>query len=838
MNPFAHRDDEADHAVRTLVGLVVAAAGTAAVLSLVVAIRQPAQTNDLVVLLTITSMVTICTTMKAGFRLRSAHYSVTWSETAIVLGLFVAPVYWVVLCTALGAAVAAGIAHLSQLKAAFSVGKNTLVAVAAGVALTVYGDRPETLAHLLAAATVVYLVAVLADELVTHQVIALVSRSPLRTLLRADWDLRLLGAAFRYLATLGTLVVLFIDPRLLPALPALVLSLHLAYTHRVRGRAEQQAWQRLARTTDALNVIDLDRVLATAVHRAGELFSADQVEIELTGARRTVQGSGGRISYDGPSTRPAPGAPVQIETRLRGADGATDVGILRLRFHRPVLLSERERYTLRTFAAALCTAVCNAQAYAELARAAHGHAHAAGHDALTGLPNRRTLLERGEELLNRPAGRVVALLLIDLNHFKEVNDTLGHPAGDQVLIQVADRLRAAAGAGDLVARLGGDEFAILFDGLPAPALAAVRADAVLAALREPFDVDGIRVGVEASGGIAAGTGAGGVDELLRRADVAMYQAKRAGQRICTYAPAQDTADLGRLWLGGDLARAVDDQEFTVEFQPIVDLGTGDLIAAEALTRWRHPVHGAIEPLRFIATVERSALLPAFTAAVLDQALDAVRRWQEAGFDAPVAVNVSPRSLLDAGFPDAVQARLLAHGVAPGSLYLELTETLALSRLEVVDEGLARLRALGVRLALDDFGTGYSSLSLLSRIPVHELKIDRSFVAVMESSNQALAVVRSTVDLGRSLGLTVVAEGVESERQRQALWQLGCGAGQGHLFGRSMPVERLLSVLQRGTDGHRGRLAPTLHEGAPVIRLAPRQPPEESRNPGNLPHWPA
>ena len=361
---------------------------------------------------------------------------------------------------------------------------------------------------------------------------------------------------------------------------------------------------------------------------------------------------------------------------------------------------------------------------------------------------------------------------------------------------------------------------------------------MLAGLREPFLVDGIRVGVEASGGIAAGTGAGGIDELLRRADVAMYQAKRAGQRICTYAPAQDTADLGRLWLGGDLARAVDNREFIVEFQPIVDLGTGDLIAAEALTRWRHPVHGAIEPLRFIATVERSALLPAFTAAVLDQALDAVRQWREAGFDAPVAVNVSPRSLLDTGFPDAVHARLLAHGVAPGSLYLELTETLALSRLEVVDEVLARLRALGVRLALDDFGTGYSSLSLLSRIPVHELKIDRSFVAVMESSVQALAVVRSTVDLGRSLGLTVVAEGVESERQRQTLWQLGCAAGQGHLFGRSMPAERFLAVLQRGTDGHRGRLAAALHEGAPVIRLPPRQSPEDGKRHDNLPNWPA
>ncbi|MFX0592978.1 putative bifunctional diguanylate cyclase/phosphodiesterase [Melissospora conviva] len=839
MNPLEHHDNQTDQAVRTLVGLVVAAAGTATVLALVIAIRQPAQANDLVVLLTITSMIAICTTMKAGFRLRSAHYSVTWSETAIVLGLFVAPTHWVILCTAVGVAAAAGIARLSRLKTAFSIGKNTLVATAAGLALAGYGSGPDTLAHLLAAATVGYLVAVVADELITLQVIALVSRTPLPTLLRTDWDLRLLGTGFRYLATLGTLVVLFVDHRLLPALPALVLSLHLAYSHRVRGRAEQQAWQRLARTTDALNVIDLDRVLTTAVNQAGELFSADQVEIELTSAERTVQGSGGRISYDGPSARLVSDAPAQIETRLRGVDGETDVGILRLRFHRPVALSERERYTLRTFAAALCTAVCNAQAYAELARAADGHAHAAGHDALTGLPNRRALLERGERMLDRRhGGGVIALLLIDLNHFKEVNDTLGHTAGDQVLVQVAERLRAAAGPADLVARLGGDEFAVLFVGLPAPALAAVRADVVLAGLREPFLVDGIRVGVEASGGIAAGTGAGGIDELLRRADVAMYQAKRAGQRICTYAPAQDTADLGRLWLGGDLARAVDNREFIVEFQPIVDLGTGDLIAAEALTRWRHPVHGAIEPLRFIATVERSALLPAFTAAVLDQALDAVRQWREAGFDAPVAVNVSPRSLLDTGFPDAVHARLLAHGVAPGSLYLELTETLALSRLEVVDEVLARLRALGVRLALDDFGTGYSSLSLLSRIPVHELKIDRSFVAVMESSVQALAVVRSTVDLGRSLGLTVVAEGVESERQRQTLWQLGCAAGQGHLFGRSMPAERFLAVLQRGTDGHRGRLAAALHEGAPVIRLPPRQSPEDGKRHDNLPNWPA
>ncbi|MFD0787429.1 putative bifunctional diguanylate cyclase/phosphodiesterase, partial [Micromonospora azadirachtae] len=286
--------------------------------------------------------------------------------------------------------------------------------------------------------------------------------------------------------------------------------------------------------------------------------------------------------------------------------------------------------------------------------------------------------------------------------------------------------------------------------------------------------------------------AGGMPELLRRADVAMYQAKRAGQRISTYAQARDTADLNRLTLGGELPRAVADHEFTVNFQPIVDLGTGEIISAEALARWHHPTHGLIDPLRFLEAVERSGLLPAFAEAILDQALIAAKSWREDGFDVPVAVNVSPRSLLDARFPGSVLARLRAHDLPPDQLVLELTETLTLSQLDVVDRVLSRLRDEGVRLALDDFGTGYSSLSLLSRIPVHELKIDKSFVTAMESSTEAAAVIRSTLDLGRSLDLTVVAEGVESEPQRRALWQLGCTAGQGHLFARPMPAGTLLA----------------------------------------------
>ncbi|MBQ1069208.1 bifunctional diguanylate cyclase/phosphodiesterase, partial [Micromonospora sp. D75] len=670
---------------------------------------------------------------------------------------------------------------------------------------------------------VVYLVAAVLDDLLAIPVIALASGTPIVRQFRTDLDLRVAGFAVRFLVAACTVLILRADPRLLLAVPALVLSLHLAYSTRIRTRTEQQAWQRLARATDALNVVDLDQVLTTAVTEASELFSADEIEIELRDGGRTVRGNAAGIAYDGTSPQPSDIDGRVMPVALEGHNRTDDLGVLRLRFAGPVELSEREQYTLRTFASALCTAVRNAQAYAELARIAEDHAYAATHDALTDLSNRRHLLDEGSaQLTTRHADGVTALVLIDLNHFKEVNDTLGHGAGDQVLIQVAERLRDAARPDDLVARLGGDEFAVLLRGLPAPAVASHRAEALLNALHDPLDVDGMRISVEASGGIAVAPATGGMPELLRRADVAMYQAKRAGQRLATYAPARDTADLSRLTLGGELPRAVADHEFTVNFQPIVDLAGGEVIGAEALARWHHPTHGLIDPLRFLEAVERSGLLPAFAEAILDQALIAAGSWRDAGFDLPVSVNVSPRSLLDARFPGAVLARLRAHDLPPDRLVLELTETLTLSQLDVVDRVLSRLRDSGVRLALDDFGTGYSSLSLLSRIPVHELKIDRSFVTAMETAPEAAAVIRSTLDLGRSLNLTVVAEGVESEPQRRALWELGCAAGQGHLFARPLPAAALLASLQRGHGGRTGALAPALHDAGAVIRLPGRR----------------
>ncbi|MBO0871701.1 MAG: bifunctional diguanylate cyclase/phosphodiesterase, partial [Micromonosporaceae bacterium] len=415
-----------------------------------------------------------------------------------------------------------------------------------------------------------------------------------------------------------------------------------------------------------------------------------------------------------------------------------------------------------------------------------------------------------------------------LNHFKEINDTLGHAAGDRVLGEVALRLAAAAHPDDLVARLGGDEFAVLFARLGAPALAMPRARALLGSLGEPIEVEGIRIVVEASAGVALAPDQGGMEELLRRADVAMYQAKREGQQITVYTPARDTANATKLALSADLARAVAQRQFTVDFQPVVDLGTGEVIATEALARWNHPAQGSLRPDLFIHSVERSGLLPAFSESILDQALHAAARWRSAGFPLPVAVNISPRSVLDPAFPAMVAARLAGSEVPAEGLIIELTESVTLSRLEVVDEVLRALGSLGIRLALDDFGTGYSSLSTLARVAVHELKIDRAFVAGMEGGTES-AVIRSTIDLGRSLDLLVVAEGVESEQQRRQLWELGCPAGQGHLFARPMSLSRLLATLHRGYDGRAGTLAPALHESGSVIRLPNRKIPPQRRD---------
>jgi predicted signal transduction protein with EAL and GGDEF domain len=363
-----------------------------------------------------------------------------------------------------------------------------------------------------------------------------------------------------------------------------------------------------------------------------------------------------------------------------------------------------------------------------------------------------------------------------------------------VLVSVANRLAAAAGEDALVTRLGGDEFAVLYKSLSAPALAMMRAAALIAVLREPIDVNGMPLTISASAGIAIAGNLGGFLELMRRADIAMYQAKKAGVPVTAYDPDSDTADPAGLEVAGLLPQAVAAKEFKLEYQPIVNLVDGTIIAAEALARWHRPGQGPVDPRSFIEPIERSGLLTAFTDAVLEQALAAARTWRDAGMNWPVAVNISPRSLLDRRLPVLVAARLNDFGLTGDDLILELTESRTLSQHETVDRVLAELRELGCKLALDDFGTGFSSLAVLPRIQkVDELKIDLSFIWEMESKQSSLAVVKSTVELARGLDLLVVAEGVELESQRRRLWELGCTAAQGHLFAKAMPLDDILQL---------------------------------------------
>ncbi|MFC3380304.1 EAL domain-containing protein [Couchioplanes azureus] len=832
-------DAKTDKQLRLYVGLV-AFAGAGCLL--VAARSAPAvPSQKLLFLVALTVIIAAASGPVIKLRVRADSRVFPATSGSILLAIATVPAPWAIICTALGA-LASKVFLRQPIKVTYNVAKDVVAATAAASVAFVIGIRPTADLEIsvpslpmltlgLVGAAAAY---ALVDDLLGSRVMQLATRTPWRQALRHNRDVVMRIRGVNVLLALGTVLVVEQEELLILTMVPTVLALQLAAKNRIRQRADQEAWRRLAGTTDRLNVTDLTAVLHAAVTLAPELFSADEAEIELRSEEppRLVRGSAGRLRYEGTVADAPARDGSMIEAELDGPDGPA--GMFRLRFRKPVKLNESERYKLQTFASSLSTALGNARAYAELKRINAENAYAATHDPLTGLANRRELLEQANHHFTRRAPEgMFAMLLIDLNHFKEVNDTLGHTAGDEVLREVARRLEDASRPGDLVARLGGDEFAVLLTGLPAPAVATHRAADLLAILEQPIEVDGMQLTVEAAGGIALAPGSGGVSELMRRADVAMYQAKRGGQRTATYAHARDTADVGRLVLGGELTRAVAHREFVVDYQPIVDLGSGEVVSAEALARWHHPEHGDLTPMQFLDTVERSGQLPAFVDAVLEHALTAAGGWREAGFDLPVAVNVSPRSLLDPTFPAAVLARLAAHAVPADRLVLELAETLTLSQLEVVERALTELRDAGVRLALDDFGTGVSSLSVLSRIPVHQLKVDREFVVAVETSPEAAAVVRSTVDLARSLHLTVVAEGVESEPQRHALWELGCVAGQGHLFARPMRAGRLLATLQRGSDGKPGFLARPLHKSGSVVRMPRRRNP---RSP--LPHLPA
>ena len=435
-----------------------------------------------------------------------------------------------------------------------------------------------------------------------------------------------------------------------------------------------------------------------------------------------------------------------------------------------------------------------ANASKELRRRADENEQQARRDALTGLPNRTQFTEVINGIFKGGKTQPLAIALIDLDRFKDVNDTLGHHHGDLLLVEVGRRLRYTLRPSDAVARLGGDEFALVLRDVANADAALGVAARIVAALENPFEIEGLRLDIGASVGVAMAPDHGhDLATLLQRADVAMYQAKRSGAGCTLYDPSYDHHSREQLAMVGELRRSMADQ-LVIYYQPKIELDTNRTCGVEALVRWDHPDHGLLPPSAFVPLAERSGMMDTLTRIVLEQSLDQLRRWLDARLDLHLAVNVSARGLHDAGLDDVVDRLLTQHDIPPERLVLEITETTIAADPDGARDVLAKMGGRGVRFSIDDFGTGYSSLAVLRSLPVNELKIDRQFVGDLDHL-EGQAIVEYSIQLGHMLGLTVVAEGVEDESNQRRLTDLGCDIAQGYWFARPMAADDLTAWME-------------------------------------------
>jgi diguanylate cyclase (GGDEF)-like protein len=493
------------------------------------------------------------------------------------------------------------------------------------------------------------------------------------------------------------------------------------------------------------------------------------------------------------------------------------------RFHDTETFKPEDLRLFQTLANHASVSLQNGRLVDELRIEAAEREHQALHDPLTGLPNRRYFSENLDGAIDhaRASGEPVAVLLLDLDRFKEVNDTLGHPSGDRLLREVATRLLDSVRDTDTVARLGGDEFALLLPGVAGAEVARAKAEDLLSGVAQPYQIDGLTLEVDGSIGIALFPHHGhDAATLMQRADVAMYAAKETHTGCQVYSPGRDHNSAERLALAAELREAITNHALEVHFQPFVDLSTGQVRGAEALVRWKHPTRGMLPPDEFIPIAEHTGLIRPLTMFVLVQALRRRQAWAEAGYDLSISVNVSMRDLVDANLPQKVAEILAVAGTLPEALTLEVTESQLMSDPERCSGVLRELSEMGVRIAIDDFGTGFSSLVSLRSLPVDVIKVDKSFVLHMATDDNDDAIVRSTVDLGRSLGLRVVAEGVENEVTVQKLRQYGCHDMQGYYLSRPLPADAFDSWLTgRSAEEARPEVSKALEN---VVELAPKR----------------
>ena len=501
-------------------------------------------------------------------------------------------------------------------------------------------------------------------------------------------------------------------------------------------------------------------------------------------AGRTTKDPGVRHWLDEHGFRDAMMVALPDSSGLRGTLRATD------RLGETSTFSTEDLTMLQTLTGHLAVALGSTRLVQKLG-------YEATHDSLTGLNNRRGLYTEGQARLAKTPGRRRALLLLDLDKFKEVNDSLGHHAGDQLLVEVGARLRRQVRGEDLLARLGGDEFAVLLEDAGYEEASRV-AENLRATLAEPFTtmagsspMGSLMLHSTVSIGIARFPDDGpDLSALLRKADIAMYKAKTSGNGHHIYSDTDNAYGATRLRTVDELQAAITSDQFTLHYQPKIDLDTGDVHAVEALVRWNHPTRGLLYPDAFLNLVEVSGLMRAMTRLVLEMALDQAAAWQGRGRQLTIAVNLSASSLVEADLPQEIFAMLATRGVPPGALQLEITEEFLMADRDRARSILTRLRDGGVQISIDDYGTGYSSLSYLRDLPIDELKLDQSFVSPMTDDPRAAALVASTIALAHSLGLRMVAEGVETEVAYAELKRMGCDQAQGFYMSRPVPAATL------------------------------------------------
>jgi diguanylate cyclase (GGDEF)-like protein len=770
-----------------------------------------------------------------GFRVRRNVISVSVSEIPFLLGLALLPPVTLIIIRVLAKAIVYALRRFPIVKSAFNVA--SVAASTATAELLVIAYRPPDVQHLQTWLVQPQTWLVLAAAVLASMLVSLASVTGVITLVQGHMAMSvfirmalplLMASSINLTVALAALILLAQSPWALVILGTLLACFIWAY----------RSYAGFTRQHDTLSQIyDLSRAISDTPHdgtisdvlpaRVREILQAERATLWLPPNDRHPEVML-TARDDSPGLIDLPGTPEALRdsvlttgksaavghnlgdptilAELREA-GGKDAIVVPLRAGSAVIgtLEVANRlgdmnYFGTTDIRLLESVASHAAVAVENSRLVDRLRYDAYHDTLTDLPNRRRVTTALEEAVKiRAPGEVVAVLLFDVDSLRDVNDSLGYAAGDRLIAEVGARLRAASPTSALVGRAGGDEFVVTLR-MPNAEAAATLAATLRKQLQQPMSFGTLTLDVDTAVGIAVHPDHGtDPATLLQRAELATQVAKSSALGVQQFSLGMESRSVRRLGLAGDLRRALDNDELEIYFQPKVDLRDRHLVGVECLARWEHPTHGSVSPEDFVAVAEHTGQLGRLTEVVLREGLKRARDWVDAGRPLGVAVNLSARTLIDTEFPNRVDELLREYAVSPDRLTLEITEDGFVGEEDRPLPTLRRLHDLGVRLSVDDFGTGYSSLSYLRRLPVHEVKIDRSFVQGMATDAGDLAIVRAVVDISRHFELAVVAEGVESELTLDLLAEIGCDIGQGFLFSRPLPHERLEAWLGARTD---------------------------------------